>query len=64
MWLLKLNPYFRCSASELLKHSVFDKYRNPNMERSAPYKIKLDIDKDDAFDYDTGKSPIFSLNEY
>ena len=39
MWLLKLNPYFRCSSSELIKHPIFDKIRVPSMEKTAPYKI-------------------------
>lgn len=63
-WLLRLNPYFRCSASELLKNPIFDKVRNPILEKSAPFKIKLSIDKDEAFDYENGNSPIFSLKDY
>ena len=63
-WLLRLNPYFRCSASELLKNPIFNKVRNPNLEKSAPFKIKLSIDKDEAFDYETGSSPQFKLKDY
>jgi hypothetical protein len=33
--LLEFNPYDRSSAAELLKNPVFDKVRDPIMERRA-----------------------------
>jgi len=36
---MKFNPFFRWSASELLKLELFDGIRDKDMERSAPYKI-------------------------
>jgi hypothetical protein len=50
-WLLEFNPYLRCSAAELLKSSLFDPVRNHQQEKSAPFKIKLEIDRDASFDY-------------
>lgn len=63
-WLIQLNPYFRCSASELIKHKIFDRVRQPLHERSSPIKINLEIDQDNAFDYDLGSSLIFTLKQY
>jgi hypothetical protein len=34
------------------------------MEKTAAYKIKLDIDQDDSFDYEIGKSPKYTLHHY
>ena len=53
---LKFNPYFRNSASECIKTQVFDEVRDKKKEISAPYKITLDIDRDEAFDYTNGVS--------
>ena len=50
--LLLLNPYFRCSASESLKWKMFNQIRDKSMETSAPFKLNLDVDRDDAFDYE------------
>ena len=36
--------------------SYFDDIRNPAIERSAPVKLSLLVDHDDAFDYKLGKS--------
>ena len=56
--LLQFNPFFRYPAEELLKQPVFDSVRCPEMEKEAPYKIELDIDKLGAFNYKTMKSEI------
>lgn len=37
-------------------NSYFDDIRNPALEKSAPVKITLAVDHDDAFDYKLGKS--------
>ena len=52
MKLLEFNPYYRWSASECLKSKYFDDIRNPELEESSSKKIMLDVDKDDAFDYE------------
>jgi hypothetical protein len=34
----------------------FNDLRIPELEKSAPQKLKLDIDSDEAFDYESGQS--------
>ena len=62
--ILKLNPYHRWSASELLKLQIFDEFRDPEMEASAPFKILLEIDRDEAFDYEDSVSHKYSMSNY
>mmetsp|Transcript_32081 Transcript_32081/g.49055 ORF Transcript_32081/g.49055 Transcript_32081/m.49055 type:complete len:85 (+) Transcript_32081:1206-1460(+) len=62
--ILHLNPFYRCSAAETIKLSIFDEVREPHLEKSAPYKIKLDIDQDDAFDYIEGQSLKYTMKDY
>jgi hypothetical protein len=50
--MLEFNPYFRKEASDLLKSEIFDKIRNPKMEKSANEIIIMEIDKQGCFDYD------------
>ena len=50
--MLEFNPWFRKSPKELLKMKVFDQIRHHKMEQDAPFKIHLEIDQDDAFDYE------------
>lgn len=64
MSLIELNPYFRQSALECLKDPIFDKIRIQACEQSAAEKLKLDIDRDEAFDYDSGKSKIYTHKDY
>tara|TARA_B110000285_G_C14574516_1_gene359410 strand:- start:23 stop:304 length:282 start_codon:yes stop_codon:yes gene_type:complete len=61
---LCLNPFFRCSASEALKKNVFDDFRKKSKEKSAPQKINLAIDRDDAFDYEKCISTKYELKDY
>ena len=49
--LLQINPYFRWSAAECLSCSVFDDIRTPDIEKSSTGKIKLECDRDGAFDF-------------
>ena len=51
--MIQFNPYFRKSASKLLKHSIFDSCREEfdGFENIAPYKIKLFTDGNGLFDY-------------
>ena len=62
--MLEFNPYFRVSAKEALSNKYFDDIRIQMNEVSAPYKLKFDIDADDAFDYDSGKSFKFNAMAY
>ena len=62
-WLLQFNPFFRCSASEATKSTAFSNIRKKKNEFTAADKIKLDIDSDGAFDYETGQSVIFSVKD-
>lgn len=62
--LLSFNPYFRWSPSECLAHPVFDDIRSHQLEQSAPHKIRLEVDSDDAFDYTEGKSNKFTKEDY
>ena len=43
---------------------MFNEVREPHFEKSAPYKIKLEIDQDDAFDYIEGQSLKYSIQDY
>jgi hypothetical protein len=63
--LVQINPFFRPTAKEVLKSTIFDHIRNPKLEKtSVSYKIKLDIDHDDAFDYATGVSTKYQKDDY
>ena len=62
--LLMFNPFYRCSASEALKNEIFDSIRDSKKEKSCHTKITLEIDSDEAFDYEKGSSPIFKLKDY
>ena len=62
--MLEFNPYFRASAKEVLQNKYFDDIRIPMNEGNAPYKLKFEIDADNAFDYDSGKSYKYSAAAY
>lgn len=62
--LLMFNPFYRCSASEALKNEIFDSIRDSKKEKSCHTKITLEIDSDEAFDYEKGNSPLFKLKDY
>jgi hypothetical protein len=61
--MLKFNPYFRCSSSEALKHSIFDNIRNKSMEKTSTKKIFLNVDSEDAFDYEKGESCKYTIED-
>ena len=61
---LMFNPFYRYSASEALKCKVFDEIRDSKKEKSSHTKITLEIDSDEAFDYEKGSSPLFKLKDY
>ena len=50
------NPDFRWSAKECLNSAYFDSIRKPELEKEAPYQIKLKIDEDGNFDYEKSKT--------
>ena len=62
--LVQLNPFFRWTPSELLKLPYFNDLRIPELEKSAPQKLKLDIDRDEAFDYENGVSKLYTKKDY
>jgi hypothetical protein len=62
--MLEFNPEFRKSSMDLLKNKVFDKIRNVEMERPAPFKISLEIDAEGIFDYENCKSLKYSIKDF
>ena len=62
--LLQLNPYFRKTASECLQNPIFDDIRNLNQEKNPKGKLKLSVDQDEAFDYETGKSTKYTKADF
>jgi serine/threonine protein kinase len=45
--LLSFDPSNRLSPQELLRHPIFDKFRDPNLEQPAPSKVYLAEDIQD-----------------
>lgn len=62
--MLEFNPYFRLSARELIKNKLFDEYRIIENEKQSSEKIKLVVDADESFDYESCKSNIFCKEDY
>ena len=42
----------------------FDDIRILDNERSAPHKLKLQVDQDIAFDYELGQTTKYTKNDY
>ena len=61
----EFNPYFRPTAKELLKHKIFDDIRLESIESDAPYKILVDIDRDEYLkpNYDDDEQNLYSTEE-
>lgn len=55
----EFNPYFRQSANEMLHAEVFAPISSLRNAFLAKEKIYLEVDQDDAFDYEAGKSHKF-----
>ena len=51
------------TAAECLKNKIFDSIREPELEQPAPFKIKLNIDDYNAFDYDTNEDRVYSTEK-
>ena len=49
----EFNPFFRQSANEMLHAPVFAPVRGRSDVFLSKEKIHLEVDMDDAFDYDT-----------
>lgn len=62
--MLQFNPQYRSDASFLLKNKIFDNIRDPTMEAGAPYKIKLDVDAPDQFDYEALLSLKYTYDDF
>ena len=62
--LLEFNPYFRKSVKECLSFSIFDQMKTNHFNDVQFEKISLDVDKDDAYDYETGISKQFRTEDY
>ncbi len=51
--MLEFNPFFRPTAKECLQSKMFDGIRVPGLESSAPFKINIDVDRNEfEFDYE------------
>lgn len=51
--MLEFNPYFRPTAKECLSSKLFDSIRVAGLEASAPFKINIDVDRNEyKFDYE------------
>lgn len=61
--LIQINPFFRKSANECLRESIFDDIRDRTLERSPHVKVMLEIDQDDAFDYKNCVSLKYQLKD-
>ena len=62
--LLLINPFFRSSASEAIKWKIFNVIRDKKKEQSSNVKLKLDVDSDEAFDYEKCVSKVYDLKAY
>jgi hypothetical protein len=62
--MLQFNPDFRSTPKQLLKNKIFDRIRNAEMERPAPFKISLEVDEPGTFDYENCKSLKFSIKDF
>ena len=49
--MLEFNPKKRLTAEDLLKSSLFDEFRKPELEKGSPVKIRAGIDRMRDFDY-------------
>ena len=62
--MLQFNPYMRHSANECLQSKLFQGIKISDQEITAPSKILLEVDKDDAFDYRNACSNKFTKFDY
>ena len=61
--MLEFNPYFRPTAKECLSHPLFKNIRVLGLETSAPFKINIDVDRNEhKFDYEETNTKFTDLN--
>lgn len=54
--MLEFNPFFRPTAKECLQNKIFDNIRVAGLEVSAPFKINIDVDRNQyQFDYENSE---------
>ena len=54
--MLEFNPFFRPTAKECLQNKIFDGIRVAGLEVSAPFKINIDVDRNEyKFDYENSE---------
>ena len=55
--MLEFNPFFRPTAKECLQNKIFDNIRVAGLEVSAPFKINIDVDRNEyKFDYENSEA--------
>jgi serine/threonine protein kinase len=62
--LIQVNPFYRPTAFELLKNPIFDEYRDKKNEQCPFNKLMVDIDQDEAFDYETQLCLLYKNDEF
>ena len=61
--MLEFNPYFRPTAKECLQSPLFSNIRVQGLEASAPFKINIDVDRNEhKFDYEETNQKFTELN--
>lgn len=45
--MLEFNPFFRPTAKECLQSKIFDEIRVPDLEAAAPFKINIEVDRNE-----------------
>ena len=62
--MLQYNPYFRPNIEECLESEVFNSIRVNKIEKVQTSEIELDILNPHTFDYKTGVSLTYSIDQY
>jgi hypothetical protein len=62
--MLEFDPNKRWTAAECLKSPYFDEIRYQSIEKGAISQLLLDIDRNDAFDYNTAVSKKYQRKDY
>mmetsp|Transcript_6545 Transcript_6545/g.10522 ORF Transcript_6545/g.10522 Transcript_6545/m.10522 type:complete len:82 (+) Transcript_6545:1178-1423(+) len=62
--MFQFNPHLRSSAADLLESKVFNKVRNPEMEKIAAHRVEVSIDEPGVFDYQTKTTPNMTKNDH
>ena len=62
-YLIKVNPYNRSTAFEILKSPLFDKMKNEITKSKVFKKLQINIDSDDAYDYESDRSTKYNIED-